>query len=383
MTLKLSKRSNIPNFKALDILRMVNERCADGEDIIHLEAGQPCFGAPEPVLEYARQMTINDPKQGYTEAMGMSLLRDRIALYYKNNYNIDVDYKNIAITVGASGAFILTFISAFDAGDKVALATPGYPAYRNILSSLNIKTIEIETDETTNYQPYVSLLEKLDTKIDGLIIASPSNPTGTIIPDDELEKIVNWCDKNKVRIISDELYQMVSYGTKPQTIMKYTDKAIVINSFSKYFALTGWRLGWTVLPEDITLRVKSLSESLFVSPPTISQHLAYKIFDHMDILDEYVSVYKNNLDILRKELPKAGINKLSNTQGAFYIYADISNLTNNSEEFCKRMIDEAGVACTPGLDFDLGRGQKTIRISFAGTTEDIEKACERLIKWQK
>ena len=383
MSLKLSKRSDIPEFKALDLLRSVNERAIQGEDIKRLEAGQPCFGAPAPALEYAKQLIDENPIQGYTEAMGLLPLRERISGYYKNLYNCDVDPKNIAITIGASGAFLLGFLAVFNVGDKVAIAAPGYPAYRNIFKALGVEVIEIETTEATNYQPYASTLETLDTDIDGLLICSPSNPTGTIIPDDELKKIVDWCKQKNVRLIADELYQRVTYGTTAQTVLKYTKDALVMNSFSKYFALTGWRLGWMVMPEDVTPRVKALTESMFVSPPTLSQHVAYKTFEHMDVLDGYVEKYKRNLEILQTELPKAGFTNLSNTQGAFYLYADIHHLTNDSETFCKRMIDEAGVACTPGTDFDLTRGAGTMRISFAGHEEQIIEACNRLKDWKK
>lgn len=383
MSLKISSRSEIPEFRALDILRMVNERIEAGEDILHLEAGQPCFGAPQPALDYAAKMLIDNPKQGYTEAMGLLELRQRISEYYNDFYSCTVDPKNIVITMGASGAFLLGFLAVFDKGDKVAIAAPGYPAYRNIFKALGIEVIEIETTEQTNYQPYVSTLEKLDTDIDGLLIASPSNPTGTIIPDDELKAIVAWCKKKNVRLIADELYQRVTYGTTAQTALKYTNDALIVNSFSKYFALTGWRLGWMVMPDNVTPRVKALAESLFVSPPTLSQHVAYKTFDHLDILDGYVMHYQNNLNILKQELPKAGFNKLSNTQGAFYLYADIQDFSNDSEEFCRRMINEAGVATTPGIDFDLTRGNHTIRISFAGPESDIVEACKRLRNWQK
>lgn len=383
MSLKLSQRSNIPEFRALDILRMVNERICEGENILHLEAGQPCFGAPTPALEYAKEIIDKNPTQGYTEAMGLMSLRERISGYYKDLYNCTVAPQNIVITIGASGAFLLGFLAVFNAGDKVAIAAPGYPAYRNIFKSLGIEVVEIETSEATNYQPYTSTLEKLDTDIDGLLIASPSNPTGTIIPDDELEKIINWCKEKNVRLIADELYQRVTYGTTAQTVLNYTQDALVINSFSKYFALTGWRLGWMVMPKDVTQRVKALAESMFVSPPTLSQHVAYKTFEHMDILDGYVEKYQRNLEILQNELPKAGFTKLSNTQGAFYMYADIHNLTNDSESFCRKMIDEAGVACTPGIDFDLTRGSHTMRISFAGTEQDIIEACNRLKDWKK
>ncbi len=384
MALKLSDRSAVPMFRALDILREVNERKAAGENVISLAPGQPSDGAPLAALEYAKAMIDSDPRQGYTEAMGMPLLRDRIAMWYRDQYGIELDSSRIAITVGASSGFILSFLSAFEEGDRVAMAAPGYPAYRNILKALGLVPVEIETDSSSDYQPTRAHLEALEEKIDGIILASPCNPAGTVISPESLKEMVAWCDENGVRIIADELYQHLTFtGSPAETVLRYTDEAVVLNSFSKYFALTGWRLGWMVLPENMKDRVKCLAESLFVSPPTLSQHVAYKVFDHTDVLDGYAARYKQNLEILRAELPKAGFTKLSDTKGAFYTYADISDLTDDSEGFCRRMLEETGVAMTPGTDFDTRRGHQTVRISFAGTTEDIIEACERLKAWER
>lgn len=383
MPLKTSSRSDIPMFRALDMLRQVNERIVDGDDVINMAPGQPCVGAPKPVLDYAIDVLKNDPRQGYTEAIGMPLLRDRIAVYYRERYGIELSHERVAITTGSSGGFLLAFLSAFDAGDKIALTTPTYPAYGNILKSLGLEVVTIETSAETDYQPTADILEKSGQHFDGLIICSPSNPTGTMIPENELARICQWCDTNGVRLLSDEAYHGITYGEPAQTALKYTENAIILNTFSKYFAMTGWRLGWLVLPDSLTDRVKKLAESLTVSPPTLSQHLAYKIFDHTNLLDEYVAVYQKNLDILREELPKAGFDKISNAKGAFYLYLDVHHLTNDAEEFCQRMLNEAKVAATPGMDFDTERGNGTIRISYAGKTEDIAEACKRLKEWQK
>lgn len=381
-SLKLSKRSDVPMFKALDILRQVNEREENGENIMRLGAGQPCFGAPKPALEYASEMILKDPRQGYTEAIGMPSLRERISQHYSDYYNVEVSPSNIVITTGSSCGFIIDFMAAFDAGDRVAVTTPTYPAYRNILKSLNIEVVEIEAREEDNYQPTLELLENCGEEFDGLIINSPSNPSGTMIKDDELEKICNWCDDKGIRLISDEAYHGITYGRKAQTACQYSKNAIVLNTFSKYFAMTGWRLGWTILPDNMTSRAKKLCENLYVSPPTISQHLAYKVFDHLDILDGYVEQYNRNRLILNEELPKAGITNFTNAEGAFYVYADIHNLSNNSETFCTEMLDKAQVSTTPGADFDLTRGHQGIRICYADNTENIIEACERLKNWQ-
>ena len=385
MAIKTSKRSKVSVFRALDILRITNERIAQGEDIIHMEAGQPKDGAPLAALAAVKEAITENPRMGYTEAVGIPPLRARIAQWYRDEYNQEISPVQVIISIGASGAFLLSFLAVFDAGDKVALAAPGYPAYRNILRALDIQPVEIQATAQENYQPCLRSLEELWAReggFDGLIIASPCNPAGTIIPEDQLEEICQWCESKNVRLISDELYQNIVYGEeKPQTSLKFTREQIVVNSFSKYFAMTGWRLGWIVAPKDLSPRIKALAENLFVSPPTPSQHLALEIFNHREVLDEYVARYAENLRILREELPKAGFDKLSNTQGAFYLYVDIAHLTNDSEQFCKDLLDSAKVSITPGVDFDEERGHQTARISFAGPTEDIKEACVRLKNW--
>lgn len=383
MTLKLSKRSEIESFRVLDNLRIVNERLVKGENIIRLEAGQPCFGAPQETLDYARQMIASDPKQGYTDAIGMVSLRERIGQHYNDYYGcLDVDYRRIALTTGSSGGFIFAFLAAFDAGDTVAVTIPSYPPYRNILQSLNINVVLIETTPETNYQPTAELLEKSGKKFDGLIINSPANPTGAMIDAAELKKICEWCDKKGVRLVSDEAYHGITYEQQAQTALKYSKSAIVLNTFSKYFAMTGWRLGWMVSPDvEMNDRVKRLAENLCVSPPTISQHVGMKVFDHRKTLDTYVQQYRQNRDILRAGLPQAGIGQLSQAAGAFYFYADVRNLTNDSDQFIRRMLDEAKVAVTQGVDFDSGRGHKAIRISYAGSADDMHEAVARLKGW--
>ena len=380
--MKVSKRSDIPMFRALDILRQVNERTAKGIDVRRMGAGQPNVGAPQAALEYAISKIVSDPRQGYTEAVGMPALRERIAAHYQKTYGVSVDPKNIVVTAGSSSGFILGFLAAFDAGDRVAVTTPTYPAYRNILKSLNIEVVEIESREQDNFQPTLDLLQNCGQSFDGLIINSPSNPAGTMIDEGELKKISAWCAEKGIRLVSDEAYHGITYGKKAQTALKYSDHALVLNTFSKYFAMTGWRLGWMVLPSELADPVKKLAENLFVSPPTISQHLAYKIFDHLDVLDGYVENYRKNREILMAELPKANIPRFTNASGAFYVYADVHHLSNNSDEFCRRMLDEAKVSTTPGLDFDLTRGDGTIRICYADEQQNIIEACQRLKNWQ-
>ena len=362
-------------------MRQVHDLESQGEDIRKMGAGQPHVGAPMEALEYAASMITKDPRQGYTEAIGMAPLRERIAEYYQSYYGQNIDAENICVTAGSSSAFILTFLAAFDAGDRVAIFSPTYPAYRNILNSLNIEAIEIETRAADHFHPTLELLESCGHKFEGMIINSPSNPSGTMIETAELEKICAWCSKNGVRLISDEAYHGITYNTKATTALKFTDQAIILNTFSKYFAMTGWRMGWTVLPDDLKEPVKKLAENLFISPPTISQHLAYKIFDHTPALDSYVADYAVNREILLNELPNIGIDTFTAAHGAFYVYADIHNLSNDSEAYCRAVLEEAKVSITPGTDFDLTRGHGTIRICYADSKENIIEACQRWKNW--
>lgn len=377
-----SNRSDISIFHALDILRQVNEREAAGTTIMRMGAGQPCFGVPEPVIEYAKQILDQDPCQGYTEAMGMPLLRERIVQYYQTYYGVHINAANIAITAGSSCGFILALIAAFDKGDTIALITPTYPAYRNMLKALDLNIIEIEGAPKKNFQPTRGLLEEYEDKIDGIIINSPSNPTGAMIDEQDLKEICAWCDEKNITLLSDEAYHGITYEEKAVTAATYSPNAIILNTFSKYFAMTGWRMGWAIVPDNLRVRVKMLAESLFVSAPTISQHVAYKVFDHIDILDSYVASYKINRDYLLKHLPEAGFDKIIRPQGAFYLYANIAHLSNDSMAFCNQMLDHARVSTTPGIDFDRNRGTASIRICYADSKEKMIEACQRLKNWQ-
>lgn len=380
MVLKISKRSGIAPFKALDLLRLSREAIAEGRDVISLAPGQPSEGAPRRVLENAAKAVL-EQDMGYTEAAGDRNLRKRISRYYQDCYGADVAWERIIVTTGSSGGFLLAFLAAFEAGDRVAMAAPGYPAYRNLLSSLGIEPVELQTDASTRFQPTVEILKKLDRPIDGLIVASPSNPTGTMLHVDELKAVVKWCDENGVRLISDEVYHGITYGEKAQTAVKFSVNAIVANSFSKYFAMTGWRLGWLVVPPDLARPVECLAQSLTVSPPTLPQLMALDIFDATEELDGYVARYAENRRILLEELPKIGFTKFAPAEGAFYIYADISNLTDDSEAFCQKMLEDTGVIMTPGTDFDLERGHLFVRITYAGCTKEIRRAVEKLKNW--
>jgi aspartate/methionine/tyrosine aminotransferase len=380
MALKTARRGTIPSFIVMDVMRAANEREAAGEHVLHLEVGQPGTGAPGPVLAAAKEALDRD-RLGYTDAFGIPPLRRQLARYYQETYGVAVDAGRIAITTGSSGAFVLAFLSTFDAGDRVALAAPGYPAYRNILRALGIDAVDLPVGPDTTIQPTPVVLDRVDGTLDGLILASPSNPTGTMVDGDGLKALVDYCAGRGVRLVSDEIYHGITYGAPAETALAFTDDAIVINSFSKYFSMTGWRLGWMVVPEPLLRSVECLAQNLFISPPTLSQHAAVTVFDCRDELDANVARYARNRALLLEELPKAGFDKLADADGAFYLYADVAHLTNDSVDFCQRMLAEIGVATTPGVDFDPDRGGHFVRFSFARDTEDMAEAARRLQAW--
>ncbi len=380
--LKASRRGAIPPFIAMEVLREANARAAAGADVLHLEIGQPSTAAPRAVVEAAKR-ALDSLQLGYTESLGLPQLRERIARHYRDFYDVDVDPGRIVVTTGSSGAFLLGFLAAFDAGDRVALAAPGYPAYRNILLALDLVPVEIPTGPESHFQPTVELLEALDEPIDGLIVASPANPTGTMLRGSELKLLHDHCRSRGIRLVSDEIYHGITYGEPPVTAAALGGDAIVINSFSKYFSMTGWRLGWMIAPDQLLRQVESLSQNLFISPPTLPQHAALAVFDCRDELDANVRRYARNRELLLNGLPAAGFERLTPPDGAFYLFADVSRLTNDSRTFCSRMLAEAGVAATPGVDFDTGRGHGYLRFSFAGSTADMEEAVRRLTAWRR
>jgi len=380
MTIKTSKRGDVPPFIVMDVMQAAAAREAEGHAVLHLEVGQPDTPAPSKVRDAARR-AVEAERLGYTVATGIPELRASIAEHHAGMYGHSIEPSRVFITVGSSSAFMLAFFAAFDVGDRVALASPGYPAYRNILMALGIEVVDLPVDETTNFQPSPAMLDGLAAPVDGLIVASPSNPTGTMLTPQELDDLCRYCDRNGVRLISDEIYHGITYGTQVATAAASSETAVVINSFSKYFSMTGWRLGWMVLPEDLCRPVECLAQNLFISPPGISQYAALAAFGCGDELDANVARYAENRRVLLEGLPKAGIDRLASADGAFYVYADVSHLTSDSADFCRRMLIEAGVAATPGIDFDPGRGHDFVRFSFAGSTEDMRRAVERIADW--
>jgi aspartate/methionine/tyrosine aminotransferase len=380
VALKVSKRGAVPPFIVMDVLRAANRRQAESGNVLHLELGQPSTGAPAGVLAAARRALETDPI-GYTEAFGLPTLRERIAASYEAAQGVAPDPERVVITTGSSGGFVLAFLAAFDPGDRVALADPGYPGYRNILLALGIEPVAVPCGPETRFQPTPELLEALDEPIDGLIVASPSNPAGTMLTEETLGALASYCRDRGIRLISDEIYHGITYAAPGASALRFTDDAVVINSFSKYYSMTGWRIGWMVVPPDLLRSTECLAQNLYISAPTLSQHAAVAAFDCIPELDANVARYARNRALLLAGLPACGIDRIAPSDGAFYLYADIAHLTNDSEAFCRRMMEETGVTTAPGVDFDRERGHTWMRISFSGATDTIAAAVTRLQAW--
>jgi aspartate/methionine/tyrosine aminotransferase len=378
--MKLSRRSQVDPFIVMDVMRAAAERAAEGKEVLHLEVGQPGSPAPEAVRRATAQALEGDPI-GYTVALGIPALREAIARHYEDAFGVDLDPARVVVTTGSSAAFTLSFLAAFDPGDRVALAAPGYPAYRNILTALGLEPVLLETEDEDRFQPTPALLDRVEGPLAGLIVASPSNPTGTMLDEAHFKALVDYCEARQVRIVSDEIYHGITFTGRGVSALELTGSAVVINSFSKYFSMTGWRLGWMVLPEELLRPVECLSQNLFISAPTLSQVAGVAAFDCKEELDALVAAYAKSRALLLERLPQAGLDRLAPADGAFYIYADVSRFTNDSKAFCTRLLKETGIAATPGIDFDPLRGHQTLRFSFAGKYEEIEEAAERLRGW--
>jgi aspartate/methionine/tyrosine aminotransferase len=382
--LKIGRGADAPPFLVMDVIAAANRRQAalppGAAPIIRMEVGQPGTGAPEGAVRAGQAALSAGHTLGYTEALGHPALRARIAAHYRDWYGLDVAPGRIAITTGASGAFPLAFLAAFDPGDRVALAAPFYPPYVNILRALGLEPVILPASAAERFQPTPALLDRLDPPPAGLIVASPGNPTGTMLHPDEFAALADWCAANGVRMISDEIYHGLTWGT-PVRSAAAVDGAIVINSFSKYFSMTGWRVGWMVLPEDLVRPVECLAQSFFISAPHISQVAAAAAFDCHAELQENVARYERSRAYLLAHLPGAGFAHLSPAEGAFYLFADIADRSMDSLEFCARMLAEVGVAASPGVDFDPARGHHFVRFSYCGPEADMRAAAERLRGW--
>jgi aspartate/methionine/tyrosine aminotransferase len=386
MALKVGKGASAPPFLVMDVIAAANARQATllpgAPHVIRMEVGQPGTGAPAGAVAAAQAALRSGHALGYTEAFGLRSLRQRIAAHARDWYGLDLPIERIAVTVGASGAFPLAFLAAFDPGDRIALASPFYPPYVNILTSLGMTPVILAAGPETRFQPNVAMLEALDPPPDGVIVASPSNPTGTMLYRDELAAIAVWCDRNGVRLISDEIYHGLNYGAPVASATSFSDSAVVVNSFSKYFSMTGWRIGWLVLPRDLARPVERLAQNFFISAPYIAQVAAEAAFDCQAELQANVARYRRSRDYLLATLPGAGLSRLSPAEGAFYLFADISDRSNDSAAFCARMLQEAGVAASPGVDFDRTRGGRFVRFSYCGPEADMRAAAERLKLWR-
>ncbi|WP_409184304.1 pyridoxal phosphate-dependent aminotransferase [Amycolatopsis sp. VS8301801F10] len=374
-------RAGVPPFHVMDVLSAAQARQRSHGDLISLAAGQPSVPAPAAVLN-AAQEALKAHTLGYTEQLGIPELREAVAGHYRRTYDIDVTASDVVLTTGSSGGFLLSFLSAFDPGARVAMARPGYPAYRNLLNVLGCEVVEFATTAETNFQPTVEQLDQLGP-IDGLIVASPSNPTGTVLPPGELAAISGWCASHGVQLISDEIYHGISYGKQLDCAWQYGREALVLGSFSKYFAMTGWRLGWMLVPQRLHRAVDVLTGNFTICPPAVSQYAAVAAFtpESYAEADAHVEHYRRNRDLLFAGLREIGLGKLAPADGAFYAYADVSDHTTDSLSWCQRLLADTGLAITPGIDFDPVDGGRYVRFSFAGATEDVTEGLRRLGGW--
>jgi aspartate/methionine/tyrosine aminotransferase len=378
----LSLRSNIAPFLALDVLVGATRLEREGKDIVHLEIGEPGAPPPRPVRE-AAIAALDGGQVGYTEALGRPSLRARIARHYLETYGVAIGPERVALTVGSSGGFTAAFLALFDPGARVAVTAPGYPAYRNILEAFGIETVTLETSFKDHFNVSAGMIETEHgkKKLDGLLLMSPANPTGTMMSNDELFAICEVCDRLGIVFISDEVYHGLTYGKPAETALKFSQNPIVANSFSKYFCMSGWRIGWLVLPEHLVRPVECLQQNLAISVPYLSQLGAEAVFNARDELEAVRASYARNRDILLNELPAMGLDGFVSPDGAFYLYADISRFSDNALDFCANLLAEAGVGTTPGIDFDRSRGNHAMRLSFSGPERDILEGMRRLRAW--
>lgn len=388
------KRAIAP-FLVMDVMAQANQREQAGADIIHMEVGQPGVAAPKAVREAAAD-ELKNGLIGYTDALGLPALRERIAHHYQTHYQCAVAPEQVVVTTGSSAAFILAFLSIFDPGDRVLLTQPGYPCYRNILAALDIDAVEVPLSSAQGWALTREMVEDAHagssssssalagagrSGVQGALLASPANPTGTMMSAQRLKEICQTCAENNIWFISDEIYHGLTYGAAGETALKFNPSAIVINSFSKYFSMTGWRIGWMIVPQELVRPVERLAQNLYISAPTLSQKGALAAFDAIEECEANRAVYAANRELLLNELPKLGITDFAPADGAFYLYADVSRFTQDSAEFASRMLREIGVAATPGYDFDPVRGGQYIRFSYARTQAEISQAVERLRNW--
>ncbi|MGO9173730.1 MAG: pyridoxal phosphate-dependent aminotransferase [Rhodomicrobium sp.] len=378
-----SARSGIGAFVVMDIMREASARQAAGEDIIHMEVGQPGTPAPRLVREAVIREIGRSPL-GYTDALGHPALRERIAQHYREAYKLDVSPARIVVTTGSSAGFVLAFLALLDPGNGIALPQPGYPCYRQIARVFGLRPVYLPARAETRFMPSPEHLRLAlsDGAARAVLLASPANPTGAMLSAAELASLVQVARDAQGWFISDEIYHGLTYAAPAATALSFWDEAIVINSFSKYFSMTGWRIGWMVVPERLIRVFERLAQNLYIAPPSVSQAGALAAFDAKEELEAYKAVYAKNRDMLLNELPEAGFGKLAPADGAFYLYADIAHLTGDAEDFVRRMLAEIGVGATPGIDFDEEEGRHFVRFSYAGTFENMAEAARRLRAWK-
>jgi aspartate/methionine/tyrosine aminotransferase len=379
----LAERSAIDPFIVMDVMGEANARELSGDHIIYMEVGQPASPAPKAARERARQALENE-RLGYTEALGLPKLREGIARHMSERYGVGVRPERVVVTAGLSAGFVLAFLALLDQGYSLGLPSPGYPCYRQILKALNVRPTLIETSGQGRWMPTVADVERLAGEgAAGLLLASPNNPTGTMALSRRLAEIAETCRRHRLWLISDEIYHGLEYKAPAETALAHSDEAIVVNSFSKYFSMTGWRIGWLVVPEPLVRPIERLTQNLYISPPAISQVAALGAFDGIDELEAIKASYARNRAMLLEELPRAGLSSILPADGAFYLYADISRFTGDSEAFAKTMLKDIGVAVTPGIDFDPDRGRNYIRFCYAGAEAQMREAARRITGWLK
>jgi aspartate/methionine/tyrosine aminotransferase len=380
--LRVADRAAIPPFHVMDVLSAAAERQRTHGDLVSLAAGQPSAGAPRPVREAAIR-AITDQPLGYTEQLGLPALREGIAGHYRRTHDLEVDPADVVVTTGSSGAFTCAFLSAFDAGDRVALPNPGYPCYRNILSALGCEVVDLPCGPENGYKPTVAMLEALPEPVKGLVLAAPANPTGTVLDAAELAELVSYCEQRGIRLISDEIYHGITFGTDADCAWRTSREAIVVNSFSKYFAMTGWRLGWMLVPRRLRRAVDCLVGNFAICAPAHSQLAAVAAFDEESYAEArgHVEKYASNRSVLLDGLRGMGLTEIAPPDGAFYSYVDISAYSRDSLAFSQRLLADTGVAVVPGVDFDPVAGNRFVRLSFAGAHAEITEGVRRLGGW--
>jgi aspartate/methionine/tyrosine aminotransferase len=380
---RLARRTQrVTPFLAMDVLAAAAAKERRGDDVVHMEVGQPSAPAPRAVREAARA-ALDDGRIGYTEALGIGSLRERIARHYGAAYGVTVTPERVVVTTGSSAGFVLAFLSLFDPGQRVAITAPGYPAYRNILEALELEPVIIPLTKAEGWIMTARVIARAHATapLHGVLAMSPANPSGTMIGREALRDLCETCRRLGLWLVSDEIYHGLTYAEPAATALAFDDDAVVINSFSKYYCMTGWRIGWIVVPERIVRPLERLAQNLYISPPYLSQVAALAAFDAAAELEAVKAGYARNRALLLEELPKLGLSDMHPVDGAFYIYADVARFTNDSPAFCTRLLEETGVAATPGVDFDPVEGAHHLRLSFAGSEADCREAVRRLKGW--